>query len=155
MKRVDKSIFEYIGKTMPSAYSVVRGGTAFPKILGVVEFYSLKKGVLVVAEVEGLPSKKPQIFGFHIHEGAACKDDFALTGGHFNPNNQPHPSHAGDMPPLFSSEGEAFLVFYTARFSVSEIIGKTVVIHQQPDDFTSQPAGNSGQKIACGVIEKS
>jgi len=63
-----------------------------------------------------------------------------------------HPHHAGDLPPLFGNNGYALSMFLTTRFSVSEIIGRTVILHSAPDDFTSQPAGNSGVKIACGVI---
>jgi Cu-Zn family superoxide dismutase len=58
------------------------------------------------------------------------------------------------MPPLFGNQGYAFLMFLTDRFTAREIIGKTVIIHDKPDDFTTQPAGNSGNKIACGVIQR-
>ena len=58
------------------------------------------------------------------------------------------------MPPLFSNKGYAFMIFLTDRFKVDEIIGKTVIIHSMPDDFKTQPSGDSGMKIACGVIEK-
>jgi Cu-Zn family superoxide dismutase len=94
----------------------------------------------------------------HIHEGRSCTgnaaDPFADTGGHFNPKNQPHPLHAGDLPPLFSNGGFGYYSFFTARFRPAEIIGRTVVIHSGPDDFKTQPAGDSGSKIACGVVEK-
>lgn len=101
-------------------------------------------------------SCKGRIFGFHIHSGSRCSgngsDPFADTDGHYNPGGCEHPYHAGDMPPLFGSDGCAYLVFLTNRFTVNEVIGRTVVIHDMPDDFTSQPAGNAGNKIACGVI---
>ena len=57
------------------------------------------------------------------------------------------------MPPLFINDGYAFMIFLTDRFKVDEIIGRTVIIHSMPDDFTTQPSGNSGMKIACGVVE--
>ena len=79
-------------------------------------------------------------------------EPFPMSGTHYNPHNCPHPYHAGDMPPLFGTNGYAFLSFITSRFKVNEIIGKTVIIHSSPDDFTTQPSGNSGTKIACGVI---
>jgi Cu-Zn family superoxide dismutase len=79
-------------------------------------------------------------------------DPFPSSGTHYNPNNCPHPYHAGDMPPLFGANGYAFLTFVTSRFTVNEIIGKTIIIHSMPDDFTTNPSGNSGEKIACGVI---
>lgn len=58
------------------------------------------------------------------------------------------------MPPLFSNRGYAFQAFLTDRFTVLEILGRTVIIHDGTDDFTSQPAGNAGARIACGVIRK-
>ena len=65
------------------------------------------------------------------------------TGGHFNPLDCPHPYHAGDMPPLFSVNGNAFLCFMTDRFKIKEVLGKAVIIHSKPDDFTTQPSGNA------------
>ena len=79
-------------------------------------------------------------------------DTFADVGKHYNPQNCPHPAHAGDMPPFFSNNGYAVQMFLTDRFTVEEIIGKTIIVHSGPDDFTSQPAGNAGMKIACGEI---
>ena len=74
---------------------------------------------------------------------------------HYNPGNCPHPAHAGDMPPLMTDGGGyAWMAFYTKRITMSEVIGRTVVIHSNPDDFHSQPSGNSGKKIACGVIKQ-
>lgn len=145
----------------PNAAAVIKGSANFPNITGVVRFYQTRKGVLVRAEISGLPtSQQPcakNIFGFHIHEGDSCTgnaaDPFADAKTHFNPTNCPHPAHAGDMPPLFGNDGLALMTFLTDRFSVEEVIGKTVVIHDMPDDFTSQPAGNSGPEIACGKIE--
>lgn len=134
----------------------ILGLCSHPDIHGSVSFKQLSNGVLVVAEVYGLPygDKKCEdnVFGFHIHEGNTCKNNGDETGGHFNPKNSLHPYHAGDMPPLFGNEGYAYLSFFTNRFSVSEIVEKVVVIHESPDDFTSQPSGNSGEKIACGKI---
>ena len=82
------------------------------------------------------------------------EDPFANAGMHYNPDNCQHPYHAGAMPPLFGVDGAALLLFLTNRFSVQEIIGRTVIIHARPDDFMTQPSGNSGEKIACGVIRK-
>ena len=65
-----------------------------------------------------------------------------------------HPYHAGDLPPLFGSGGVAVSVFLTDRFHLEDIIGKTVIIHSSPDDFTTQPSGNAGAKIACGEIKR-
>lgn len=123
-------------------------------IRGVVRFYQKNCGVLVVAEVFGLPGNG--FHGFHIHEGKSCGgEDYGDSMGHFNPDGAAHPNHAGDLPPLLSCNGKALLTVLTDRFCVQEVIGRTVIIHSKPDDFMTQPAGNAGEKIACGVIEKS
>ena len=145
---------------VPVAVAFIRGDEAHRKISGNVRFYRTQKGVVVIAEVAGLPISEDKcgndIFAFHIHDGASCsgnaEDFFADAGTHYNPTDCPHPYHAGDMPPLFSAGGTAFLAFLTNRFAAYEIIGKTVVIHDSPDDFTTQPSGNAGKKIACGEI---
>lgn len=146
----------------PAATARIRGSKSYPFLRGRVNFVPVNDGVLVVSLIKGLPSASGDcdegVFGFHIHEGRSCtgtdSDPFADTMGHYNPGDCPHPQHAGDMPPLFENCGTAFSVFLTNRFEISEIIGRTVVIHSKPDDFTTQPSGNSGTKIACGVIEK-
>ncbi len=79
---------------------------------------------------------------------------FPNTGNHYNPGNVPHPEHAGDLLPLLSNNGYAWMSFYTSRFNIEEIIGRSLVIHSMRDDFTTQPSGNSGDKIGCGVIER-
>lgn len=78
----------------------------------------------------------------------------ALADGHYNPNHTEHPNHAGDLPPLLSNNGYAFLGFYTNRFHPEDVIGRTIIIHVNPDDFVSQPSGNAGEMIACGVIRE-
>jgi len=80
--------------------------------------------------------------------------DFSGTGSHYDPANRPHPRLAGDLPPLLACRGNAYLSVKTDQFSVNDIIGRTVVIHSDPHDFHTQPAGNAGTKIACGVICK-
>ena len=144
----------------PDAQAVVSGGPGYESVSGMVFFYEASGGVLVVAQMQGLPQsggKCPaDVFGFHIHAGTSCtgnaQDPFADAGAHLNPNDCPHPAHAGDLPPLFGCRGYAFLTFFTDRLSVGEIVGKTVIVHRRPDDFTTQPSGNSGAKIACGRI---
>jgi len=87
--------------------------------------------------------------------GNSCKGEgFPETGSHYNPAGNPHPRHSGDLPPLIKCNGGAHMSVTTDRFTVKEIIGKTVVIHSMPDDFTTQPAGNAGTKIGCGVIQQ-
>lgn len=131
-----------------------------PELHGSVAFFVTPLGVLVSAELWGLPINNDRchggVFGFHIHEGNSCtgnaEDPFLNTGGHFNPNNCPHPRHAGDLPPLFGNNGYAWCATITDRFKIEDVIGKTIVVHSDPDDLRSQPAGNSGMKIGCGEI---
>ena len=144
----------------PHAQAVIRGSRDYPGISGNVYFYQTGEGVLVAAEITGLPKGTgpcdERIFAMHIHEGGRCSgnegDPYADALTHFNPDHCPHPSHAGDLAPLFGNRGHAFQVFLTNRFSVYEVIGRTVIVHDRPDDFATQPAGNAGTKIACGEI---
>ncbi|MBQ8598682.1 MAG: superoxide dismutase family protein [Oscillospiraceae bacterium] len=145
----------------PHATALLRGSEAYPGLQGRVDFYQTRHGVWVAAEIQGLPfaeeSCEKRVFGFHIHSGTSCSgteaDPFADALTHYNPQNCPHPAHAGDLPPLFGCGNYACQLVLTDRFTVREIIGRTVIIHSQPDDFHTQPSGNSGQKIACGVIQ--
>lgn len=141
--------------THPAARAVIRGGENYPHICGEVLFFQMKEWVTVRASVFHLPETDALFYGFHIHEGTSCSGtDFSGTLGHDNPYEKLHPFHSGDMPPLLSCDGQAWLEFRTNRFCVKDIIGKTVVIHKNPDDFFTQPSGNAGEKIACGVIHK-
>lgn len=142
------------------AVALVKGEPKRPEVNGRVFFYNCNGAVMVRAEIDGLPKGQGDcdapIFAFHIHNGGRCTGDaadpFSNVGGHYNPKTCPHPFHSGDMPPLFSAGGRSFLIFLTDRFTVPEILGKTVIIHGGPDDFTTQPSGNAGEKIACGII---
>lgn len=137
-----------------SAVACVKGGTDTPGLSGKIRFYQKRGYVLIVADIWDLPYSKSGFFGFHIHQGNSCSGtDFSETGSHYNPSKGPHPQHAGDLPPLLYCNGNAHLTVATDRFCVKDVIGRTVVIHSDPDDFHSQPAGNAGKKIACGVIQ--
>lgn len=140
----------------PDAVAQIQGGMEAPQLSGCVEFYQENGCVLIETRISGLPRENETgFFGFHIHQGEICSGtDFSGTGSHYNPTDQSHPKHAGDLPPLLACQGNAYLSVKTDRFSVKDIIGRTVVIHSNPDDFNSQPAGNAGRKIACGVIRK-
>lgn len=139
----------------PDAVACVRGGAEAPNLSGAVRFYQKRGSVLVTARVSGLPPSAAGFFPLHIHEGGSCTgEDFSDTGGHYNPAGAPHPGHAGDLPPLLRCRGGACMAVRTDRFSVKDVLGRTVVIHSGVDDFTSQPAGGSGAKIACGVIRR-
>ena len=130
---------------------------------GVIVFTPRGNRVEVSGNVYGM---KPGFeHGFHVHEKGDCSSgDGMSAGGHFNPTGQPHGSypdgsarHAGDMPNLRAdSEGIASTNFDMTGITIgsgnADIIGKAVIVHRDPDDYKSQPAGNSGARIACGVI---
>lgn len=137
----------------PSAIAYVKGGGENPNLTGTVKFFQRYSGTLVVAEITGLPNSDTGIFAFHVHEGDSCDGEgFPGTGTHYNSTDAPHPKHKGDLPPLLGNDGRAYLAVFTNRFRPADVIGRTVVIHSDPDDFQTQPSGNAGAKIACGVI---
>ncbi|MBR4880784.1 MAG: superoxide dismutase family protein [Clostridia bacterium] len=137
----------------PDAIAEIRGGIQAPGLRGEVLFFQNRSSVTVSVNISGLPYSESGFFGFHIHDGVSCTGEgFSDTGGHYNPKGRSHPSHSGDLPPLLKCNGGAYMTVMTDRFTVNEIIDKTVVIHNMPDDLTTQPSGNSGTKIACGVI---
>ena len=139
----------------PSAVARIKGDRSTPMLQGLVHFYQRIGGVLVVAEISGLPNNQDGFFGFHIHDGSSCMGErFQATGNHFDRRQNMHPKHAGDLPPLLSYNGRAYMAVITDRFSIREIMGRTVVIHGSADDFHTQPSGNAGEKIACGVITR-
>jgi Cu-Zn family superoxide dismutase len=167
MMKIKNSNFfaNMITSRKPFAKAEIRGGPLAPDVNGTVSLYPAHNGTLVVAEIYNLPQMMPGTantppigpFGFHIHEGGACdpgtpEDPFKSAMDHYNPTGQPHPLHAGDMPVLFSNNGYAFLAFFTDRFTPQQVLNRTVIIHQSPDDFRSQPSGNSGKRLACGLI---
>ncbi len=149
-----------------AAYAVIVPGTDYPSIAGYVTFVDVPGGVRVCADIMGLPPYKPASgsrqpvgpFGFHVHEHGNCDmgsaaHSFEASGGHWNPTDQPHGNHAGDFPVLMAgNNGRAIMCFITDRFRAADVIGKAVIIHENPDDYRTQPAGNSGKRIACGVI---
>lgn len=154
------------GQSKLRAAAELKGSALAPGLNGTVRFYETRGGTLVRADICGLPSYQAAPpggqpvgpFGFHIHEGGTCgvgngQSAFAGAGGHYNPEGYSHGNHAGDLPVLFSNHGCAHMIVFTDRFRPRDIVGRTVIIHQNPDDFRTQPAGNSGARIACGVIK--
>jgi superoxide dismutase, Cu-Zn family len=148
------------------AVARIQGGPLAPGIRGTVTFTEVQGGVWVAAMIEGLPryqpggeGKKPiGPHGFHIHEKGTCEvgdpeKPFEGAGGHWNPTNQPHGNHAGDFPVLISNNGRAIMGFFTNKFRVADVIGHAIMIHEHPDDYQSQPAGDAGRRLACGVVE--
>jgi Cu-Zn family superoxide dismutase len=152
-------------KSSNCAWAKITGGPLAPDIRGKVFFEEISCGVVVSVEICGLPPYQPAQgerqpigpHGFHLHENGNCdigdpKEPFSGAGGHWNPTNQPHGNHVGDFPVLFSNHGVAKMSFFTDKFRVRDIIGRSLIIHQNPDDYRSQPAGNSGKRLACGII---
>lgn len=147
------------------AYAKIKGGPYAPYLNGIVFFYDVPGGTEVCIEAGGLPDFQPSRndhapigpHGFHLHEFGACEigdplNPYQSAGGHWNPANQPHGNHAGDFPVLFSNNGYTRMCFFTDKFTVSDVIGKSVIIHQNPDDYRTQPSGNSGKRLGCGII---
>lgn len=130
-----------------AAVACIRGGGG---IHGKVSFLPRGRGTLVVADISGLPETETNFFALHIHTDGDCPG----SSGHFDPRNVPHPRHAGDLPPLLSCGGKAWLAVMTQRFSVEDVVGRSVVIHCGPDDFKTQPSGDPGERIACGRISR-
>ncbi|WP_407279114.1 superoxide dismutase family protein [Aromatoleum evansii] len=131
---------------------------------GTVKFTEVDGGVLIDASVTGL---SPGKHGFHIHEKGDCSaPDATSAGGHFNPTGKPHGDpakgdrHLGDMPMLVAdANGNAKLGTILEGLTISgkgkgNIVGLGVIVHAAPDDFTTQPTGNSGARVACGVIAR-
>ena len=146
---------------LPQAHARIKGSKEYPDIRGNVYLYEVYNGTVLLGELMGIPEELEKkyggFFGFHIHEGNACtgdsQDPFADTKGHYNPEKEEHPRHAGDLPPVLSNDGTAWMEIYTGRFYPMDVVGRTIVLHEMPDDFKTQPSGDSGMKIACGEIK--
>ena len=134
------------------------------KRVGLVTFTATPAGTVVTGEFTGLPAG---VHGFHIHSVGKCEPPFDSAGPHFNPSSTQHgvavgPGHAGDLPNLFVPENgrvhvELFAPEVTIRDgarSVFDADGSAVVVHADRDDHKTDPSGNSGDRIACGVIER-
>lgn len=152
-----------IGRPTATANLAPTGAINPNPTTGKVTFTALDHGVRVAGEVRGLT---PGEHGFHIHEKGDCGDNGNASGGHFNPAGGTHGkfgaagSHAGELPSLVAGADGV------ARFSVdvhsisladgtaNNVVGRALVVHRDRDDYTSQPAGNSGPRIACAVIAR-
>ncbi len=149
---------DVIRRSAPDAVAWIRGNEQNPQLSGVVRFFSTPyEGTVVEAELFGLPNIDVQgssdFYAMHIHEYGDCTLPFDKTGEHYSRTPQMHPQHTGDMLPLMGNQGYAWTAFYDKRFRLPEIKGRSVVIHAMPDDFMTQPSGNSGVKIGCGIIQ--
>lgn len=131
---------------------------------GTVSFVQSGDKVLVSGEIRGL--KPGAEHGFHVHEKGDCSSgDGMSAGGHFNPTGQPHGNHAdmghhaGDVPSLKAdASGVAKFSFESKTISVgsgaTDIVGKGLIVHRDPDDYKTQPTGNAGPRLACAVIAR-
>ncbi len=136
--------------------------TAGHEATGRVQFTQTSEGVQVHAVVTGLQPNREH--GFHVHESGDCSAPDAMSAkGHFDPHGRPHghikaaTHHAGDMPNLKAdASGRAEVVILldavTLQPGAANILGRGVIVHAQPDDYRSQPAGNAGARLACGEI---
>ena len=131
---------------------------------GTVTFTQRGDKVYVTATVTGLKANADH--GFHVHENGDCSSgDGMSTGGHFNPLGKAHAQHgsgehhAGDLPSLKADTyGNAELKFESKTITVgsgaTDVIGKGLIVHRDPDDYKTQPTGNAGPRVACAVIRK-
>lgn len=165
----EAAFYSLLAQNEPQAAAEIHGNADYPSLHGFAHFFETPySGLLIEIEVYGLPDKAslpapsvpsssssnaPLFYGMHIHEHGNCTLPFDQTGNHYNPENLPHPNHTGDLPPLLSVNGYAFTIFYDALLTIDAIADRSLIIHAQPDDFTTQPSGNSGAKIGCGVIQ--
>ena len=132
---------------------------------GSVNFVQNGDKVMVSGTVRGLKANAEH--GFHLHEKGDCSSgDGMSAGGHFNPDGKPHGNHAdmshhaGDMPSLKAdASGVAKFSYETKSVAVgsgaSDIVGRALIVHRDPDDYTTQPTGNSGPRLACAVVVRS
>ncbi len=145
----------------PSATANVRPASG-SQVHGSVTFTQVGSRVRVVAEIAALT---PGMHGFHIHEKGDCSAPDAMSAGaHFNPHGGKHgahnsnPRHAGDFGNLVANEyGRANVSILVDGLTVGKgadgVIGRALVVHADPDDLRSDPAGNAGGRVGCGVIE--
>ena len=136
------------------------------KAVGDVDLMQTPAGVLIKLQIKGLP---PGEHAFHVHAVGKCEPPFESAGPHFNPGNHKHgilsgEAHAGDMPNLHVPQsGELSVEVVNSAISlergkpnsVFDNDGSSLVIHAKADDYKTDPAGNSGDRIACGVIQQS
>ncbi len=152
------------GEPPPEARAVLRNAEG--EEVGVVRFKETAAGVQLSVRIDGLP---PGIRALHIHEAGSCRPPgFESAGGHFNPTGarhgflNPEGPHAGDLPNFTVEEdGTAEFTITTGRVTLREGEknslfpegGTSLVVHLDPDDYLTDPAGRAGERIACGVIE--
>lgn len=154
-----------VNSTIASKGSIVKAicvlyPTQGNMVSGTVTFTKTDKGIKIVADIVGLSKGK---HGFHIHECGDCSAaDGSSACGHFNPDGKNHGSpndsirHVGDLGNIEAdASGKAHLEFIDTTITLEgehSIIGRSVIIHKNEDDLKTQPTGNAGGRVACGVI---
>jgi Cu-Zn family superoxide dismutase len=145
------------GRMALATLSPTQGNT----VRGVVMFHEMDGHLMVHAQLSGLQPGAEQ--GFHVHEVGSCAStDGTSAGGHFNPGGLPHgpqsgPHHAGDLPGLKAdAKGNVDQKFMIDGPKIADgaasLVGRSVIVHAKADDYATQPTGNSGARVACGVI---
>ncbi len=135
------------------------------KVIGTITLTETPQGVLLNGDLNGLP---PGPHGFHVHAVGKCEPPFTSAGGHFNPENKKHGfhdasgAHAGDLPNLHAvADGKAMVDAVAAGLTLAggsksllDQDGASIVIHAKADDYKTDPAGESGDRIVCGIVTK-
>lgn len=145
------------GRMAMASLTPTQGST----VRGLVMFHQMDGHLMVHAKLSGLAPDREH--GFHVHETGSCASaDGSSAGGHFNPDGQPHgpqnaAHHAGDLPALKADaqgrvDQKFMLMGVTVADGPTSVVGRSVIVHAQPDDYVTQPTGNSGARLGCGVI---
>ncbi len=139
---------------LPQAHARIKGSKEYPDIRGNVYLYEVYNGTVLFRRTDGNPEELEKkyggFFGFHIHEGNACtgdsQDPFADTKGHDNPEKKNIPDMQEYLPPVLSNDGNCMDGDLYGRFYPMDVVGRTIVLHEMPDDFKTQPSGDSGNE---------
>jgi Cu-Zn family superoxide dismutase len=141
----------------PTSAKVEVKGLGASTVHGTLTIEAMGDGAHFMGKLEGLPPNSTH--GFHVHENGDCSAaDGSSAGGHYNPakveHGAPHAtSHGGDLGNIEADDkGVARVSIHKDGVTVAQLIGKGVIVHAQPDDLKTQPTGNSGARIGCGVI---
>jgi Cu-Zn family superoxide dismutase len=138
-------------------------GASGSSVQGDLQLTASSDGVVIAGEISGLAPNTEH--GFHVHETGDCTaPDAKSAGGHFNPGHVDHGAptavhHLGDIPNIKSDAAGHVIVSATIAGATlrdggaSDLVGKAVIVHAKPDDYKTQPSGNSGDRIACGVVQ--